>query len=89
MAKKAVKKEGKLQSTFAPIKNSVPVITDAVNKIWTLVVFFTLVGAAYVIFMCSEAGVPEDLRRYLSGALVVLALMFLWTNLRSSKPVVE
>ena len=83
------KPEGKIMSALAPVKNSVPVITDAVNKIWTLVVFFTLVGAAYVIYMCSEAGVPEDVRRYLSGALVVLALMFLWTNLRTNKPVVE
>jgi len=74
------------RAAFDKAGKSVPAIKDAANKIWILTVFFTLLGAAYVIYMCSEAGVPQEVRQYLAGALAVLALMFLFANLRSAKP---
>lgn len=86
MAKKPIKKEGKIKSTFAKAGQGVPGIIDVANKIWVLTVCFTLWGSAYVIYMYSVAGVPADLKKYLAGALLALGLMYLFVNLRSTKP---
>lgn len=88
MSKKTKQKKvhfARTKSAFNKAGQGVPAVKDAANKLWVLTVVFTLLGAAYVIYVCAE-GVPQDLKQYLAGALCVLALMFLFGNLRSVKP---
>lgn len=86
MSKKTKKKAGRLTDAFDKSRQSVPAIKDALNKMWVLIVVGTLWSAAYVIYMCSEAGVPQNVKQYLAAGLGVLGLMFLYANLRSNKP---
>lgn len=87
MSKKTKKvRFARLRAVHQKAGKSVPAVKDAANKVWVLTVVGTLWSSAYVIYMCSVAGVPQDVKQLLAGALSVLGLMFLFVNLRSAKP---
>lgn len=88
MSKKTKQKVhfARMRNSYQKAAKSVPAVKDVTNKVWVLTVVATLWSSAYVIYMCSVSGVPLNLKQILSGALFVLGLMYLFANLRSTKP---